>query len=244
LERGYEDRFIELDTSWLQTSHVDEFISTIVLPDDPCGIAIIQASPSLAIERLNQAMPQDFIGASSEILESTEAWNHLWNVYMALHQQADFYPKPTTMYSNLNGSAEAYLKLIRGQASLQAIINEQTQRLSAQILKSRPQCKDLKIGKVPMLYFCDGDDVYRTKKRSCNGLIPNATNFQSLRYHVVMADPVMPRYRASIRDTLIELGQVPHFLDATPYFLRNGGIHCGSNTLRLSNDFLRRDLLK
>jgi hypothetical protein len=48
LERGYGDRHVRVDTSWLDIGHVDEIVSH-VLVDGPCGFALVRAAPAAAL---------------------------------------------------------------------------------------------------------------------------------------------------------------------------------------------------
>jgi len=49
IERGFADRHLRIDTSWLAVGHVDEIVSHVVTGPGPCDFALVRAAPARAL---------------------------------------------------------------------------------------------------------------------------------------------------------------------------------------------------
>jgi len=47
---AYGAAMLTVDTGWLEVGHVDEILSSVLVPGMPCGFALVRASPALALE--------------------------------------------------------------------------------------------------------------------------------------------------------------------------------------------------
>jgi len=59
LAAAYGAALATVDTGWLEVGHVDEILSSVLVPGDSCGFALVRASPAAALEALAAAGPAD-----------------------------------------------------------------------------------------------------------------------------------------------------------------------------------------
>ncbi len=221
LSHGYQDNFVRLNTNWLFVGHVDEFISTIILPDDPCGFGIVKASPLKALEILQMAQNQDFASIPAD-------YDHLYHYSEELQSIKTYLVHPSA-----STESESF---VRAQRRAARIIDNNVSTLVAAIIQKTPRCQNIKIVEYPNLYQCDvgpGNQV-----TSCLAYLPGPINMLVLKNHLVIPDPLFGPFRNYLQEKLIALQQIPHFIDSMFYHVISGGIHCGTNVFRLPNNYV------
>lgn len=214
---GYQDRLVLMETEWLRIGHVDEFISTIMLPGDPCGFGLVKADPLLGVDLLKKA-------ASAELEElvglpyTTEQED--FSMMQKLHQYL------LTDEDDPDGWRAWAQRIAKRQATVAKAIDNNVAKLKAKIIEVSPQCSDLKVISFPVMFN--------------NGIaiLPNPVNMTVLREHQVISDPFFKPYREYIENELRQHNQNPHFINDLDYHTEWGEVHCGTNVLRLMDQVL------
>lgn len=224
VNHGYQHNFLRLNTDWLHVGHVDEFVSTIMIPEDPCGFGIVKASPMKALEILKNSNDQDF---STIPLEYSTLYNYSEELLTvrnflknsALTQSGDFDPQ----------------EFVASQQVAEKIINENVNKLILAIKQKTTSCQKIKIIDYPNLYKCEmlsGNQI-----ESCLAYLPGPINMIVLKNHLVIPDPLFAPFRQFLQEELTAKQQIPHFIDSMFYHVILGGIHCGTNVFRLPNEY-------
>ena len=221
VDKGYRDRHAVLDTSWLQTGHIDEYISSILTADDRCGFALVEASPALALDILRRSdpatidnLPGDYATQSKQLLQ--------------LHAYLNGLPQARDWFGSRSRRWEIF---VEGQHRLQQIIDKNLSDLVDLVGSRSEGCKTIRRVALPVLFFCQRRQ-YQSAGRACRSLLPNPVNMLVLGTHLVMADPYYRPFRDASQQRLNELDQTTHFIDSHFYHRDNGGVHCATNVRR------------
>ncbi|MBF0314768.1 MAG: hypothetical protein HQK50_08870 [Oligoflexia bacterium] len=101
-DKGYKDRVVTLDTEWLRVGHVDEHVTTVTVPNDPCGIAILKADPMAAMQTIlknDQKSLKDF-PSEVNMLSMKETFS-AFHAYLRTNQ-AKIHKRPSISSSSLS----------------------------------------------------------------------------------------------------------------------------------------------
>lgn len=223
-DHGYKDRHIVLDTKWLMVGHVDEYLSTIVLDDDPCGFAIVKADIQKGLASI--------INASKEDMDL--------GIYSKRPMASHLKDAKDYLDGNKNKRGKSFVK---GNRQIIGIIRKNVKKLKDKIIEVSPSCKNIKVLSFPAVYLCKDNWGLMIKdvggKRSCVSLLPGSVNMLVLRKHQIVPDPIFAPFKKQIKEVLLENGQTPHFIDDTLYYHEAAGeVHCGTNVMRLPNEYL------
>ncbi len=225
IQHGYQSNHIILDSSWLEVGHVDEYLSTIVIPNDPCGFAIVRADPLLAIELTKNASRDDLFDLPNDYQDS-------------LHQTfVSFY---SYLKSGTDDRDQEMKSLLNSQSLIDQIIALNVKKLKQEIVKKSPHCKDIKEVRFPVLYQCRS---FNNEIDNCGALLPNAVNMLVLEDQLIIPEPFFHPFRNAIREAASHVGNTAHFIDNyLPYHVQAGSVHCGTNTLRASNKLINPNI--
>ncbi len=232
---GYEKDLVILENKWLEVGHVDEMISTIPLLNDPCGFALVKASPELALDLMKHA---NFQQLETELNPNKFSDQHrladLRDIHLALRQQSDFY-----------GNSQ-----LAGQMIVENRISSAASQLKKAIIKRTPSCVNIKVISVPTLFICgsrysedpEAADVDVNKipeyfankeSRRCTAAGNNTVNLLSLGKDVMLLAPMLTVFKESIQQTMSREGIEAHFVEGGKHLNgRGGGLHCVSQVIR------------
>ncbi len=228
IDNGYSNNHVILDTKWLSVGHVDEYLSQVILDEsDPCGFAIVKADVELGFDLVRNASNSDFDELPNRSSNDRKMTNKL--TLIADHLKS-------------NNATELSSLAIRQNRLISSIIDRNLELLKEAIISKSPQCQDIKVISFPTLFDCRSSYENIEYRRSCVALLPGAANMLVLRNHQIIPDPFFPPFKNYIREALEESGQTPHFLDDRTYHYRNGEVHCGTNTMRLPNEYLNSSI--
>ena len=244
-------RRIELPTSWLQTRHIDEYITFVPSKASPCGSAIVLGSP---LDGLTTLASSDANEASASGLPSPLAVQESLN-YFSRAGQGNGYAGTLEGYDAdrpIRGPRWAIDMLVRSNLRAEKAIRSAEARLinapgiCAQTIVRLPQffqrdaSQDEGGGTSPQRE----EEAAQAAETFTNlaAFMPNALNMVVLRDHVIISNQQMGGNVQSFKPfvNLIQkrLGPVLgkpeniHFVDTSAYEARGGGIHCGTNVIR------------
>jgi hypothetical protein len=214
---------IEIDTSFLTVGHVDEIISFVPAPGDK-GFKLVLASPELAFDILNKNKAAN---GSSKLLVGRK------------------FPRRdstgTLTWKDAEVTISDFLtKGIPGLSLTAAQLTAANDKAKAAIKKARDifvkelDLKDSDIIDVPVLYLTD--DPLRGM---LDALTAGIVNMLVLNKTCIPPKPFGPEvggkdlFEEDMKTKLEALGLTVKFLDDWyEYHIRNGEVHCGTNTLR------------
>lgn len=210
---GYHDQMLILDTEWLRVGHVDEFVSTILLKDDPCGFGLVKADPTLALDLLKNASAEDV----QELLALP--YKEEQNDFSIMKVMQKY------LQTGKDTSFGIFPQIVDIQLSATQVIDENVTKMKEKISEVSPQCRSIKEISFPVLYI--------------NGIavLPNPVNMTVLWDHQIISDPLFKPYREYIESALKSLNQTPHFINDLEYHQRLGEVHCGTNVVRLPDKY-------
>lgn|GEM_PF-3106531 len=229
---------IRVPTGWLQTRHVDEYLSFLPAPASPCGSVLLLGSPLEGLQILAGAGAQE---AKRAALPDPEA------VQNSLRYFAD-----GNLDKPLRGAFWEVDMIVRSNLRAENAI-----RNAEAILRSTSHFCMPRVVRVPQLYYRDasqdegGGTSPQLEQQALEAaetftqmasLIPNAMNLLVLRDHVVVSlqrfNPKIETFKPFEKIITARLADVlggpekVHFVDTHPYGFRGGGIHCGTNVIR------------
>jgi hypothetical protein len=232
-DHGYDDKNVVLSTDWLMVGHVDEYLSTIVLPNatsDQCGFAIVQTDPTLGKRMMKTSSKSDLAFPSQHKNEKTiKTFRALWQYYKDGGKKKQY----------LNIQRRRLEGLDKVNDEIAKLINEQVRILKKKVAQVSPKCRNVKVIKFPGMFTCKGTKAFNRLEgsRACSAMLPGSANMLVLRNHLMIPDPFFKPYTKAMTRDLKANGQVPHYFDDMYYHSYLGEIHCGSNVQRYPNRF-------
>lgn len=216
--KGYQNRHAILKSNWLRVGHVDEFVSTIILPaNQKCRIGIVKASPSKAYLLLR---------ASSE--NQLKALKPKYpSYYRTLKKLKKFSSRRRRFYERSDYQTNT---ILRSQSQVSKIIDNNVEILKRAIAKENPECGNPQIIEYPTFYNCHSIDRHGNVGE-CSSFLPGSVNMTVVRDHLLIPDPLFGPFRNYILKESRSAGQIPHFINDMPYHRGVGEIHCGTNCL-------------
>jgi protein-arginine deiminase len=210
---------IELTTDWLGVGHVDEIVS-FVPANTKTGFVLLWASPELALNLLTD-LP----------FEMRTDPNYL----DAGRQRYKFYGAATPddlLELDLRKLTNPEVNFLPGESLRSYNLKVEAKiRQAVETFKTELDLSEDDIIAIPVL-FCNADPT----RWASEALTPGMVNLSSLGNVSLIPDPLIPRFREYVRDTLGKIGQTPIFIDDwETYHILKGEVHCGSNTQRLPN---------
>jgi protein-arginine deiminase len=211
--QGIQDP-VELHSDWLMVGHIDEFMAFVPAPATKLGFKLVLASPD----------------ACYRLLSALQAKGHGNVLLFEGRKRRDDLDPPGEFTRDAARSVSDLLDdaiLARQNAQYQAHID-----WNRAVLRQALELGDDDIVYLPALYeeFGAGRAL---------AFFPNMVNMLVLRRHLGIPRPYGPvvdgrcQFEAAARGALEPLGLVCHFIDDWyPYFIREGGVHCGTNVLR------------
>ncbi|MBF0364201.1 MAG: hypothetical protein HQK50_01440 [Oligoflexia bacterium] len=243
--KGYRDRMILFNNDWLDVGHVDEQISVVSIPNDPCGMAIIKASPKLAI-RILAAANTDIFQSIPDSYHSRPAFLNIESLRLFVKM---YYQETIELLKNKSpivspndhffSKKESYQVIIQNQIIIDNIINKNVGLLKKKIKQFNPECKKIKTISLPVLFNCRRTEntlVEGPTPTNCLAELPNSVNMSVLGDHLLVPDPIYSPFRSFIKKKLQQINKSPYFLkDYNCYHVLDGEIHCGTNELRVNS---------
>jgi hypothetical protein len=224
IDHGYSNKHVLFDVDWLSVGHVDEIVTTINLPDDPCGFALVKSDPNKALKILNEL--------------SEEEKNRL----KLDRKKIKDYLSP---------------EVITKQKEFSRRIDLNIKQLKEKVESVTKECKDLKVISIPELYYCEPPmsrgtaeymrgmseaeykDYLINFEEKCESLLPASINMLVLRKNLIIPETYFPPFDRYILEELKKYDQNVHFIDTKNYYSDGGGeIHCGTDVLRLPNEYI------
>ncbi|MBF0363980.1 MAG: hypothetical protein HQK50_00325 [Oligoflexia bacterium] len=237
-EKGYKDNLVILDTSWLTVGHVDEFITTVIRPNDPCGMAIVKADPVLALKSLIK----DHYQEEAELAEQSRMTWDMTNDFQALssfintnqtlvksrEQSKNVAPIILPSVDTILPDEKNGHTLLRQQFSAASFIENNVQLLKEKIAKKTPACEKIEVVSIPVLFKCNEFEA----KEYCGSILPNSVNFANLGQDLIVPDPLYAPFREITQAALAKVDQQSYFIEDLSYHIANGEVHCGTNDLK------------
>ncbi|MBF0362862.1 MAG: hypothetical protein HQK49_17720 [Oligoflexia bacterium] len=242
-EKGYQDNIVIMKTNWLQVAHVDEQITTIIKPNDPCGMAIVKADPKLAIDTLLSLGEESYKDFPSKFKSErmykilTEFHNYLnTNRLQIKNNSSGTLTIPLSSSNNIINTNDKSYQMLGKQLSVAKIIDDNVNALKEKIIKKTPECKNIKIVSIPMLYDCPkGFDI--NLPANCRSLLPGSVNMTVLGQDLIIPDPLYSPFKKIIKTSFEKEQQIPHFIEDVIYHKFHGDVHCATNEFRCSDNF-------
>ena len=251
VRRG-NSKHITLPTKWLQTQHIDEYISFIPSHISRCNAALVHGSPLDALLILSKASSQDVTGTDlpdpASVASSLRYFSKSAGNGHSMRTN-DYNAEKTPRADKLEIDS-----FVSNQLRIQKLIDE-----AILAFRNNNICADDLIP-LPQLYFKDTNDLdgaatspeldaqaleEAAKFARFSSLMANPVNMLVLRNHVIIAEqkasagskifrPFADIIRARLEPHLRNSPTTEHvhFIDSSPYHHRGGGIHCGTNVIR------------
>lgn len=203
---------LQVKADWLSTGHVDEFLQLV--PNlkknrKDCGVAIIAASPKLA---LNHA----------ETIQATSQNTHLsFQPFIGCGAEIKKTPR-----------SEACEELLKANLTYQVMIDRSVKTAAAAIQETYG-CEDVTVAQLPVLFYPDMFlDEYGQKMDQAKSAFPNPVNGISL--NSVYIAPRQPHgdLETMITKSLGAIGLHAVFINGDNLHKLGGGLHCWSQTIR------------
>ena len=210
LESQGNQKHIDVDTSWLVVSHIDETVSFVKAPSTR-GWAMLVADPRLARKMLEKAQADGF-GAS--VMHKGKIWGYDDNNNVI---KADITINDVLNDTDIMAKSEMAAVEIDAQV---AIIKQETGLLDSEIVP------------IPFLFMDTDGALIAYQPGMVNGLVVDSA-------HMVSPDPFGPiingkdMFKAAVETAVAPLGVSMKWVDDWDlYHVALGEVHCGTNSMR------------
>lgn len=240
---------VEIQTSWLRLSHVDEVFAIVRKPkDEKCNFVATFASPELAISLLEKNPDENFYGfyADDEIKDFSYRFNYVSEETKSsgiLEVCKWVHGKAIDCEGIKNGQvAKALRKNTKGMgkanAAIQEIMNDAKTKIKAEILASTG-C-DVATIDIPQLFWGQNPRIGRKKiylpPHKYLSVMPNGTNNLSLSQAVLTPHPQNEAWARYIDQVYSEQGIKNVFVDTFDYaHVVDGNLHCATHAIPVCN---------
>ncbi|MBF0316044.1 MAG: hypothetical protein HQK50_15140 [Oligoflexia bacterium] len=249
--KGYANKMVLMDNDWLRVGHVDEQVSVLTLPNDPCGMAIVKADPRSALSLwMSQSLPEKQLSlvAANNYVEAKD--DYALDRYKQLQKDMEIFHKDFQENMKKKEDDDSAQKssngfvierpmgsrnLLQEQFAIANIIDKNVQLLKAKIIERSPECKEIRTISLPVIFKCEGIKALTSISYlpiKCGSLFPNSVNMLSLGKELIVPDPIFPPFQEEVKKSLDSLDKKSYLLGDFCYHIRNGEIHCGTNELR------------
>ncbi len=221
-------RVVTLDTDWLSTGHVDELFTVVPSKKEPCGFAVLHASPALGLELLKEIRQE----TRTAPLEPEFPGRKITPSRTPGAPRGCMKDLPRAQLSRPLTVSEALAcsEFIAMNSNLELRIQADLALLIGAIA-DRTGCHEVRTIPLPLLFVPDPLD-----NEKAEALNPNLINGLVLNQVIIQPKQPHPFFERAATRLLREIGVEAIFTDGSVFHFLGGGIHCGTHALRACNE--------